>query len=124
MPKAYWISAYQPIRDADALAAYAKLAGPSLTPMTMAFATSACVVMAIMLLHSVANRPTGQQADVDWSGVESPPGQEVEQRLHARNIRGRAAHHDGPRFGFCSLGTAATGAPRKVSSECCGVTRQ
>jgi len=31
MTKAYWISAYRCINDDDALAAYAKLAGPSLT---------------------------------------------------------------------------------------------
>lgn len=31
MPKAYWISAYQAVHDDNALAAYAKLAGPSLT---------------------------------------------------------------------------------------------
>ena len=31
MPKAYWISAYRSIHDPDALAAYAKLAGPALT---------------------------------------------------------------------------------------------
>jgi uncharacterized protein (DUF1330 family) len=31
MSKAYWVSAYHQIKDADALAAYAKLAGPSLT---------------------------------------------------------------------------------------------
>ena len=31
MTKAYWISAYRSIKDTDALAAYAKLAGPSLT---------------------------------------------------------------------------------------------
>lgn len=30
MPKAYWISAYQEVRNPDALAAYAKLAGPAL----------------------------------------------------------------------------------------------
>ena len=30
MPKAYWISVYRSIRDPDALAAYAKLAGPAL----------------------------------------------------------------------------------------------
>jgi uncharacterized protein (DUF1330 family) len=30
MPKAYWISAYRSIRDTEALAAYAKLAAPSL----------------------------------------------------------------------------------------------
>ena len=30
MAKAYWISAYREIKDNDALAAYAKLAGPSL----------------------------------------------------------------------------------------------
>ena len=30
MPKAYWISAYRSIRDAGALAAYAKLALPAL----------------------------------------------------------------------------------------------
>lgn len=30
MPKAYWISAYQEVRKPDALAAYAKLAGPAL----------------------------------------------------------------------------------------------
>ena len=30
MPKAYWISAYREINDPEALAAYAKLAGPSL----------------------------------------------------------------------------------------------
>ena len=30
MPKAYWISAYRSITDPDALAAYAKLAGPAL----------------------------------------------------------------------------------------------
>ena len=30
MTKAYWISAYHSINDEDALAAYAKLAGPSL----------------------------------------------------------------------------------------------
>ena len=31
MPKAYWISAYRSISNLDALAAYAKLAGPALT---------------------------------------------------------------------------------------------
>ena len=31
MAKAYWISAYQSIIDSEALADYAKLAGPSLT---------------------------------------------------------------------------------------------
>ena len=30
MPKAYWISAYRNVKNADALAAYAKLAGPAL----------------------------------------------------------------------------------------------
>ena len=30
MAKAYWISAYRAIHDAEALAAYAKLAGPAL----------------------------------------------------------------------------------------------
>ena len=30
MPKAYWVSAYRAIKDADKLAAYAKLAGPAL----------------------------------------------------------------------------------------------
>jgi len=30
MPKAYWISTYRAIRNPDALAAYAKLAGPAL----------------------------------------------------------------------------------------------
>ena len=31
MPKAYWISAYHAVHDDNALAAYAKLAGPALT---------------------------------------------------------------------------------------------
>lgn len=31
MPKAYWVSAYRAVRDADKLAAYAKLAGPAIT---------------------------------------------------------------------------------------------
>jgi uncharacterized protein (DUF1330 family) len=31
MAKAYWVSVYKAIRDADKLAAYAKLAGPALT---------------------------------------------------------------------------------------------
>ena len=31
MPKAYWISTYRSISNPDALAAYAKLAGPALT---------------------------------------------------------------------------------------------
>lgn len=30
MPKAYWISTYRAIHDADKLAAYAKLAGPAI----------------------------------------------------------------------------------------------
>jgi uncharacterized protein (DUF1330 family) len=30
MPKAYWVSAYRNIKNPDALAAYAKLAGPAL----------------------------------------------------------------------------------------------
>ncbi len=30
MPKAYWISAYHTIRDPEALAAYAKIAGPAI----------------------------------------------------------------------------------------------
>ena len=30
MPKAYWISAYRAIHDPEALAAYARLAGPAL----------------------------------------------------------------------------------------------
>jgi uncharacterized protein (DUF1330 family) len=30
MPKAYWISAYRSIRNPEALAAYAKLAGPAI----------------------------------------------------------------------------------------------
>lgn len=29
MPKAYWVSAYHEIHDADKLAAYAKIAGPA-----------------------------------------------------------------------------------------------
>lgn len=32
MPKAYWITAYREIKDPAKLAAYAKLAGPSLAP--------------------------------------------------------------------------------------------
>jgi uncharacterized protein (DUF1330 family) len=31
MPKAYWISTYREIRNPEALAAYAQLAGPALT---------------------------------------------------------------------------------------------
>jgi uncharacterized protein (DUF1330 family) len=31
MPKAYWISTYRAVNDADKLAAYAKLAGPAIT---------------------------------------------------------------------------------------------
>lgn len=31
MPKGYWVVTYQEIRDAEALAAYAKLAGPAVT---------------------------------------------------------------------------------------------
>jgi uncharacterized protein (DUF1330 family) len=31
MPKTYWASAYRAVKDADKLAAYAKLAGPALT---------------------------------------------------------------------------------------------
>jgi uncharacterized protein (DUF1330 family) len=31
MPKAYWVSAYRAVKDANKLAAYAKLAGPALT---------------------------------------------------------------------------------------------
>jgi uncharacterized protein (DUF1330 family) len=31
MPKAYWISTYRAVKNPDALAAYAKLAGPALT---------------------------------------------------------------------------------------------
>ena len=31
MPKAYWVSCYHAIHDADKLAAYAKLAGPAIT---------------------------------------------------------------------------------------------
>ena len=30
MPKAYWIAMYHAVHDADALAAYAKLAGPAI----------------------------------------------------------------------------------------------
>ena len=30
MPKAYWVSAYRVVKDADKLAAYAKLAGPAI----------------------------------------------------------------------------------------------
>ena len=30
MPKAYWVSAYRVVKDADRLAAYAKLAGPAI----------------------------------------------------------------------------------------------
>lgn len=30
MPKAYWVSTYRAVSDADKLAAYAKLAGPAL----------------------------------------------------------------------------------------------
>ena len=30
MPKAYWVSAYRAVNDAEKLAAYAKLAGPAL----------------------------------------------------------------------------------------------
>jgi uncharacterized protein (DUF1330 family) len=29
MPKAYWVSVYQAVHDADKLAAYAKIAGPA-----------------------------------------------------------------------------------------------
>ena len=31
MPKAYWVSTYRAVTNADKLAAYAKLAGPALT---------------------------------------------------------------------------------------------
>jgi len=31
MPKAYWISTYRTVKNPDALAAYAKLAGPAIT---------------------------------------------------------------------------------------------
>ncbi len=31
MPKAYWVSTYRAVNDADKLAAYAKLAGPAIT---------------------------------------------------------------------------------------------
>jgi uncharacterized protein (DUF1330 family) len=31
MPKAYWISAYRVVKDADKFAAYANLAGPAIT---------------------------------------------------------------------------------------------
>lgn len=31
MARAYWVSAYRAVKDADKLAAYAKLAGPALT---------------------------------------------------------------------------------------------
>jgi uncharacterized protein (DUF1330 family) len=31
MPKAYWVSCYRSIRDPEALAAYAKLAGPAIS---------------------------------------------------------------------------------------------
>lgn len=31
MSKAYWVSTYRAVKDADTLAAYAKLAGPALT---------------------------------------------------------------------------------------------
>jgi uncharacterized protein (DUF1330 family) len=30
MPKAYWVATYRAVKDADKLAAYAKLAGPAL----------------------------------------------------------------------------------------------
>jgi uncharacterized protein (DUF1330 family) len=30
MPKAYWLSVYRAVKDADKLAAYAKLAGPAI----------------------------------------------------------------------------------------------
>ena len=33
MPKAYWITCYREIKDADKVAAYAKLAGPALAPL-------------------------------------------------------------------------------------------
>lgn len=32
MPKAYWITCYREIKNADKVAAYAKLAGPALAP--------------------------------------------------------------------------------------------
>lgn len=32
MPKAYWVTTYSRINDADKLAAYAKLAGPAIEP--------------------------------------------------------------------------------------------
>lgn len=31
MPKAYWITTYREVKDADKLAAYAKLAGPAIS---------------------------------------------------------------------------------------------
>ena len=31
MPKAYWVSTYRAVKNADKVAAYAKLAGPALT---------------------------------------------------------------------------------------------
>jgi len=32
MPKAYWVTSYRSISDPEALAAYAKLAGPAIAP--------------------------------------------------------------------------------------------
>ena len=37
MAKAYWVSTYRSISNPDALAAYAKLAGPALTAAGRAF---------------------------------------------------------------------------------------
>ena len=46
MPKAYWVSTYRAIHDPDKLAAYAKLAGPSIQANGGRFLARGTAVMA------------------------------------------------------------------------------
>jgi hypothetical protein len=49
MPKAWWITGYREIKDPDKVAAYAKLAGPTLAPFDS-------VVASAIPAHAVTNR--------------------------------------------------------------------
>jgi uncharacterized protein (DUF1330 family) len=81
MPKAYWISTYRAIRDPEALAAYARLAGPALSAhgaRTLARGTPAQVYE-----HGIAERTVLMEFDSVASALTAHDSAAYQEALRA-----------------------------------------